>query len=111
MKKLKLTLCTFLLAICIPCFCLGFMGIFANRVSAEELENLVDFTVEVKEDRDIRVLQLTDPQIIASEYQRYAGRGTNWMYLEYEKHEKYVEQIIKKYNPDLIIITGDVVYG
>ncbi len=73
---------------------------------------LVDFVVEVEAGRDIRVLQLTDPQIIAGEYQRYAERGTGqWSHAEKDKHEKYVEQIITRYNPDFIIVTGDVIYG
>lgn len=81
---------------------------------SEDYSNLVDFTVEVESGRDIRVLQLTDAQIIDASQKRYYERvlGTIWAHgAEYDYHEKYVEQIITRYQPDLIIVTGDLVYG
>lgn len=73
---------------------------------------MVDFMVEVETGRDIRVLQLTDPQILAAEDERYPTRvGDEWAYKEEQKHERYVEQVIREYNPDFIIVTSDVVYG
>ena len=85
--------------------------------TAENMSELVDFTVEVESGRDIRVLQLTDTQIIESDQQRYEGRlGSSEysMWLSTKKrnnYHKYVNYTIQKYNPDFIFITGDVVYG
>lgn len=79
----------------------------------ENQNQLVDFKVEVEDGRDVRVLQLTDPQIIDEQQQRYIKRLTSNPMggLEYESHEKYVKQVIEIYRPDFIIVTGDVIYG
>ena len=81
------------------------------------MADLVDFTVEVESGRDIRVLQLTDPQIIESEQQRNSDRlgaaeYNTWLSTKKKNnYYKYVNYVIQKYNPDLILITGDVIYG
>ena len=46
----------------------------------EEVEPLVDFIVEVEEGRDIRVLQLSDIQVLDGSQQRFQARiGTAWV--------------------------------
>lgn len=85
--------------------------------SPADMESLVDFTVEVESGRDIRVLQLSDPQIIESEQRRYDSRlGETWCERwsrnnKDEMYHKYFEHTIGNYKPDLIILTGDLVYG
>lgn len=80
-------------------------------------KELVDFTVEVESGRDIKVLQLTDPQIIESEDERVPGRVSadnkeRWKKENKEEmYKKYFRQIITESQPDLILVTGDLVYG
>ena len=100
-------------------------GVFAFSGCAE-IENIfgkntqettVDFVVEVKKGRDPIVLQLTDTQIIDSSQQRTVGRlsGDETEYWAKDKKEercyKYVREGINRTRPDLIILTGDIVYG
>ena len=85
--------------------------------TAEKMDELVDFTVEVESGRDIRVLQLTDTQIIESEQQRTSDRlgsaeYNTWLSTKKSTHyHKFLNYTIRKYNPDFIFITGDVIYG
>ena len=58
---------------------------------------VLDYIVEVESGRDITVLQLTDPQIMDTDYE--------------DKCFKYIRETVKKARPDLILVTGDVVYG
>ncbi len=78
--------------------------------------SLVDFCVEVPGGRNARVLQLTDIQVGESEQQRRPDRlGVLYDFWRTENKEdnyrKIVRKAINSYNPDLIIITGDLVYG
>lgn len=79
--------------------------------------DLVDFIVEVPEGRDPVVLHLTDMQIIDSSQQRTAGRlgGESVAYWAPDKKDvrcyDYLTEIITATGPDLILITGDLVYG
>ena len=91
-----------------------------KKVEKPEYDNVfdvVDFIVEVPENRDPVILHLTDMQIIDSSQQRSATRlGASQT--EYWKPENkdircydYLRDIITSTNPDLILITGDLVYG
>ncbi len=72
----------------------------------------VDFVVSVEEGRDIRVLQLTDIQTLSADCKRYPDRVTVSTPADNLQHyERYVGQVIERYQPDLIIMTGDNVYG
>ena len=62
-------------------------------------EDLVDFIVEVKSGKDPVVLQLSDTQIIS-----YGDTAENQCY-------RYVRETVENTRPDLIILTGDLVYG
>ncbi len=79
-----------------------------------DVADTVDFTVNVESGRDIRVLQLTDPQIIEKEQMR-PGRGgvaDRWSRNNKDaEYHNYVRKVIEEYDPDLIIMTGDIVYG
>ena len=50
---------------CLIFICLNILNCAcAEKNTVALIENLVDFNVEVEEDRDIIVFKLTDPQII-----------------------------------------------
>jgi len=78
---------------------------------------IVDFFVDVEEKRDITVLQLTDIQIIDASQKRCANRlgSDGEMYWAKDKMEEccfgYLRKTIKTVKPDLILLTGDIVYG
>ena len=78
---------------------------------------LIDFTVSVPEGREPIILQLTDPQIIDSSKARTEDRlgSTHKDYWAADKKEErcygYLREIITNTSPDLIIITGDIIYG
>lgn len=77
----------------------------------------VDFVVEVEEGRDPIVLQLTDTQIIDAAQERYDDRlghaqETYWATDRVEECcYDYLAETITMTNPDLILITGDLIYG
>ncbi len=81
------------------------------------IKELCDFYVEVQSARQVRVLQLTDIQVIDSNQQRYptrlnAQQALRWtMDSTQENYKNCVRQVIEKTKPDLIILTGDIVYG
>ena len=78
---------------------------------------LVDFVVSVPEDRQPVILQLTDTQIIDSSQVRTPDRLGGLLpqlWGEDKKDERcydYLREIIENTNPDLIILTGDIIYG
>ena len=77
-------------------------------------EPLIDFTVEVEEGREVRVMQITDIQTIDGSQQRYQARiGTAWVGSggPAVRYRNQIRQVVEKYDPDLIIMTGDNVYG
>ena len=76
-----------------------------------------DFTVTVEGGRDIRILQVTDVQVIDAGQCRYdnrlnstqlSGWATNTV--EQEAY-RMVRQMIERTRPDIIILTGDNTYG
>ena len=79
--------------------------------------SLVDFTIEIPADREIKILQLTDTQIIDSSQMRYPERLAPsqieaWARGNMDKNcLNYITQLIENERPDLIILTGDIVYG
>ena len=80
-------------------------------------EELVDFTIEVEAGRDVRVLQLTDMEIIDSTQKRTEDRLVGLQYTIWQPQNmearcfKYIREAVKRANPDLILITGDIIYG
>ncbi len=77
--------------------------------------DIVDFIVEVPENREPVILHLSDPQIIDAGQTRPGRTGVDKEYWGTDKLQvrllDYLEETIKATNPDLILITGDVVYG
>lgn len=81
------------------------------------IEDLVDFVVDVEEGRDIKVLQLTDTQIINASEKRYSSAINNFQTQLYDanaitfSYKNTVTDVIEQLKPDFIIVTGDQVYG
>ena len=61
-------------------------------------EDLVDFVLEIESGKDPVVLQLSDPQITSLD------QVENYCY-------RYIREAVQKTDPDLIIMTGDIIYG
>ena len=97
------------------------LGVFSacdgiGNSSSEETskwENVVDFTVEAK-DEEFKILQLTDPQIIDGNQVR-PGREGDFSDQTIDKVDKHafncMDYVIQMSNPDLILVTGDLIYG
>ena len=88
----------------------------ARWISGErEITDLVDFAVEVESGRDVVILQLTDTQIIDAGQARTMERLGNKNPLteqgKYTNCYRYIEDAVKKTKPDLILMTGDLIYG
>ena len=78
----------------------------------------IDFELRFKLHREIRILQITDTQPVDPSQQRYDGRLDYFPFntvftdkMKYENEFKYLDKAINDSKPDLIIITGDIVYG
>ena len=76
---------------------------------------LLDFVVDVPTGRDPIVLQLTDTQFIDAGQRRPGQTGIHEIDWATEMLDangfNYIEETVETVNPDLIIITGDIVYG
>ncbi|MBR5499953.1 MAG: metallophosphoesterase [Clostridia bacterium] len=76
-----------------------------------------DFIIEVESGRDPVILQLTDPQILDAAQQRVPNRisGAQANYYATNRMEtncfQYMRETIEATKPDLILLTGDLVYG
>lgn len=85
------------------------------QVTQPNISELVDFVVQAEEGREFRILQLTDTQIIDPGQSRYPERiGDTTPITDevlYKEVFYYIEEAIKRTDPDLIIMTGDIVYG
>lgn len=82
-----------------------------------ELNDLVDFVLDVQEGRTVKILQLTDIQIIDSSQQRYEGRLHSWSIEAWAPQKleevafQYIRETVNAVKPDLIVLSGDNVYG
>ena len=85
--------------------------------SKKTVFDLVDFVVEVPAGREPVILQLTDTQIIDSSQERSENRlgdsqDALWGPDTLEKNLfQYIKETINATKPDLILVTGDLVYG
>lgn len=89
----------------------------STEAETEDVMDKVDFMVSVPESKEPVILQLTDPQIIDPTQQRSETRLSSSLaaYWATDKKDElcydYIREIIGATNPDLIILTGDIVYG
>lgn len=85
------------------------------REAKTEIPDLVDFVLQVPSGRDVRILQLTDTQIIDAGQARSKERLGDTTPLTEETLEihcfRYIKAAIEATDPDLILLTGDLVYG
>jgi len=81
------------------------------------MDGLVDFILEVEEEKNLRILQITDTQVIDASQSRHEDRlnsvekiiwATNTMDVNCFN---YIRDLVHRTKPDLILITGDLVYG
>ena len=116
MKKIIYTTFILLLALLIPTACVSDKKI-EHKEPEMKLEDIVDFILEIEEDREIRILQLTDTQIIDAGQCRTEDRLNStakqrWATNTIESNcFNYIRDTIEMTNPDLILITGDIIYG
>ena len=73
----------FALCACLGMTACGGMGTDSSSSSIEEktalkLEEVVDFVLDIEAGREVKILQLTDIQIIDAAQQRYDGRLHSW---------------------------------
>lgn len=79
--------------------------------------DFVDFYVTVPKEKQPVILQLTDPQILDASQKRYPDRigayaDAYWAKDKMdERCNSYIKEAIEATKPDLILITGDLVYG
>ena len=91
--------------------------VLLSTKEAPRAEDYVDFVVNVKKGRDPVILHLTDTQIEDSSQLRegttFSKAQTNYWLPELMDERVFndLNKIIKDVNPDLILITGDLVYG
>ncbi len=86
-----------------------------SQVTQPDIGDLVDFVIRAEEGREFRILQLTDTQIIDPGQSRYPERINDMTPLSDEQLYAdclyFIEEAVKQAQPDLIIMTGDNVYG
>lgn len=89
-----------------------------NQVpDTDNIWEVPDFIVEVEVGRDPVILQLSDTQIIDAAQSRTPSRlgsGAKDYWANSKKNERVfdcIKETIQATNPDLILITGDLVYG
>ena len=82
-----------------------------------EASSFVDFTVEIPSNREARILQLTDTQVIDASQMRSPTRLNEiqagwWARGNIDKNcFNYITELVENERPDLIVLTGDIVYG
>ncbi len=86
-----------------------------TKVTPQPVEELVDFVIDVESGRKVRVLQFTDTQIIDAAQARPGRTGVDAINWATDRMDArlfdYMREIVREYRPDLILITGDLVYG
>ena len=80
------------------CDCGEYIPLLSSETEeGEKVNGVLDFVVEVEAGKDPVILQLSDTQFTDNQME--------------SKCFKYVRETIEATNPDLILITGDLVYG
>ncbi len=78
---------------------------------------IADFVLDLPADRSIRILQLTDMQIIDASQQRTPDRLNEREIALWQPESipvqctDHIRSVVAQTDPDLIFITGDIIYG
>ena len=92
----------------------------AYQANADKFDDYgFDYVIDYNIDRPIKILQLTDTQTIDSSQERYedrlgAGSEAEWAPTDEVRNSllfNYIDETVKEAKPDLILLTGDIVYG
>lgn len=111
MKKFSIIILVFALLMAAAC------GKGERSDTKIKLEDVADFVLEVEDGRDVKILQLTDIQIIDSAQRRYDSRLGKWAIENWatdkieERAWRFTREAVEKAQPDLIVLSGDNVYG
>ena len=95
----------------------GKSEITVEETTLASLVSLVDFLVTVPDDRDPIILQLADPQVIDSSQRRPDSTLSEDMIAAWgpdsreERCYKYIREVVTETKPDLVLVSGDVIYG
>lgn len=119
MKKIKIV--KFLCAVLAASMLSG-CSIIQNLMHTEpqtqvpmDFTGIVDFVLHAEADREFRILQFTDIQLRDEATDRIPGRSKDTTLLTneelYAESFYYIEEAVKRAQPDLILVTGDNVYG
>lgn len=110
MKRLCMTAASILL-------CAASVSCGAAPEETVPLSAAADFVLETEAGREVRILQLTDIQIIDSSQRRTPGRLQPWSVENWKPENlpdlawKYMRAAVKEADPDLIVLSGDNIYG
>ena len=86
-------------------------------IGTGEYKGVLDFTLDFKEKREFRILQIADIQIIDASQQRYVGRLREesekfWATENMDQRAfRFMREAVERAKPDLIVFSGDNVYG
>ena len=93
----------------------GWLAVSQDSTVSLAAYNIPDFVVDVPVNKDPVVLQLTDTQIIDAAQARPGRGGVDHEFWATDKMDErcydYITEIVEATDPDLIILTGDVIYG
>ena len=103
------------LAILTAILLLSSLFVFPVGAKATNGDELIDFIVDVESGRQPRILHIADPQIVDPTQGRSNPDADNDPEKRLKDMEerclRYIRQVVEKTNPDLILVTGDLVYG
>ena len=77
----------------------------------------LDYVMDFKVDRELKILQITDTQIIDAAQCRTADRLLDFQKANWDPKNmynlvfRYIAKTVNETKPDLILLTGDVIYG
>lgn len=82
-------------------------------------QNGCDFILDIPAGRDIKILQFTDTQTVDLKQARNSTRLNDLTAVYYGTRKcdsevlcyRYMDEAVEKSQPDLIVLTGDIVYG
>jgi len=96
-----------------------FVTVTETTVTNNYGENGIDFIIEFPVGKDIKILQFADLQIQSLEWPRnlsrlsqlYGAFFADGVTSHQERVWKYCDEAVQKSSPDLIVLTGDNIYG